>query len=275
MGTRRAEGSWGVWLLACGLVMACAGSGAGRKAANPSGLSPRDTRIVHEECPVEESRVVAEDVNGDGRPDRRTVSEDGRIVCRGLDFNFDGVVDAWLYFDGAGKVRRRESDYDRDGRIDEVATYKDGVLLERDRATTLSGKLDTWQHYQNGKVASAERDSNGDEYVDQWWEYPDQRSADCPLIHSDVNGDGRPDPGATVDVCKDQYVPSGRDGEKATGEGEGRPGVSDVPTEVDPAAPSAAPNAEEPPAKGDPASAAGADSVAPDAAPSKAGGGKK
>jgi len=118
MGTRRAEGSWGVWLLACGLVMACAGSGAGRKAANPSGLSPRDTRIVHEECPVEESRVVAEDVNGDGRPDRRTVSEDGRIVCRGLDFNFDGVVDAWLYFDGAGKVRRRESDYDRDGRID-------------------------------------------------------------------------------------------------------------------------------------------------------------
>ena len=111
--------------------------------------------------------------------------------------------------------------------------------------------------------------------MDQWWEYPDQRSADCPLIHSDVNGDGRPDPGATVDVCKDQYVPSGRDGEKATGEGEGRPGVSDVPTEVDPAAPSAAPNAEEPPAKGDPASAAGADSAAPDAVPAKAGGGKK
>lgn len=268
MGTQRAACNWGAWLLACGMGLGCAGTSAGQKPANPSGLAPRDTRIVHEECPVDDSGVLAEDVNGDGRPDRRTVSEGGRVVCRGLDFNFDGVVDAWVYFDAAGKVRRRESDYDRDGRVDEVAIYRDGVLVERDRATTLSGKLDTWQHYQNGRVASAERDSNGDEYVDQWWEYPDQRSADCPLIHSDVNGDGRPDPGATVDVCKDQYVPTGRDGEKTREEGEGRPGVSDVPTEVDPGA-AAAPDSAEAPAEGAPA-----DAVAPSpAAPN--GGGKK
>jgi hypothetical protein len=271
MATRRAADGGATWLLAGGLALACAGGGAGHQATNPSGLTPRDTRIIHEECPVDESGVVAEDVNGDGRPDRRTVSERGRVVCRSLDFNFDGLVDAWIYFDAAGKVRRRESDYDRDGRIDEVASYKDGALVERDRATTLSGKLDTWQHYQNGKVASAERDSNGDEYVDQWWEYPEQRSADCPLIHSDVNGDGRPDPGATVDVCKDQYVPTGRDGEKAPGDGEGSQGVSDVPTELDPGAASAAPNTDE----AVPTSGAGADPSAPDDASPNAGGGKQ
>jgi hypothetical protein len=224
------------WLLLIGLGIACARTGAGRKAASPPGPAPRDTRIVHEDCPVDDSSAVAEDVNGDGRPDRRTVSENGRVVCRGMDFNFDGVIDAWVYLDASGKVRRRESDYDRDGRIDEVAIYENGVLAERQRATTLSGKLDTWQHYQNGKVASAERDSNGDEYVDQWWEYPDQRSPDCPLIHSDVNGDGRPDPGATVDVCKDHYQPTARDGEKAPGEAESEHGVGDVPTELEPGA---------------------------------------
>jgi hypothetical protein len=210
MGTRRAARGWVRLLLMGGIAMSCVSSSAGRKADHGSGPSPRDTRIVHEECPVEDSGVVAEDVNGDGRPDRRTVSENGHVRCRGLDFNFD---------------------------VDEVAVYANGVLSERQRATTLSGKLDTWQHYQNGKVASAERDSNGDEYVDQWWEYPEQRSADCPLIHSDVNGDGRPDPGATVDVCKDQYVPAARDGEKAAGEGENDPALTDVPTEVDPATP--------------------------------------
>lgn len=212
----------------------CGGSGNGAKTP-AGGPTPRDTRIVHEECPLEDG--VAEDINGDGRPDRTTVSDGGRVICRGLDFNFDGVVDAWVYLDERGQVRRRESDYDRDGRIDEIAIFQAGVLTERQRATTLSGKLDTWQQYRAGRVASAERDSNGDEYVDQWWEYPDQRPPECPLIHSDVNGDGRPDPGATVDVCKDQYRPTARDGSQPAGESEeGDPVLDGVPTELEPGA---------------------------------------
>jgi hypothetical protein len=237
MRTRRA-GEWGgTALLATAIGLACAGSGAGRKGANGSGPTPRDTRILHEECALDEGGAVAEDINGDGRPDRTSLSEDGRVSCRGLDFNFDGVIDAWVYLDPGGQLRRRESDYDRDGRVDEVALYRAGVLTDRQRATTLSGKVDTWQHYRDGKVASAERDSNGDDYVDQWWEYPDQRPAECPLIHSDVNGDGRPDPGATVDVCKDQYVPGARDGSKPAAGEEGEPALDEVPTEVAPAAP--------------------------------------
>lgn len=230
------------WSAALAALAGCASSASGPKAANGAGPTPRDTRIVHEECPLDDSGAVAEDINGDGRPDRTTSSKGGRVLCRALDFNFDGVVDAWMYLDERGQVRRRESDYDRDGRIDEVALYQAGVLTERQRATTLSGKLDTWQHYRAGRVASAERDANGDEYVDQWWEYPDQRPPECPLIHSDVNGDGRPDPGATVDVCKDQYKPSARDGSRPEGEpGEGEAALDGVPTELEPAAPDAAP----------------------------------
>src|SRR5512138_3707467 len=117
-GRRQAATGWMAVLLLSGIGVGCATTSAGTRTARPAGPAPRDTRIVHEDCPVDESGVIAEDVNGDGRPDRRTVTEDGHVVCQALDFNFDGVVDAWVYLDASGKVRRRESDYDRDGRVD-------------------------------------------------------------------------------------------------------------------------------------------------------------
>jgi hypothetical protein len=228
-----------MWVLALpGLLVAggCAGSAAVSSRAKQRGrMEARDTRIVHEDCPVTGAGASAEDINGDGRPDRRTHSEAARVRCSTLDFDFDGAVEAWLYLDEAGKVRRRENDYDRDGSADEVSIYSGGVLVERQRSTVQAGKLDTWHYFSAGKLARTERDSNGDDYIDQWWEYPAPRTSDCPLIHSDVDGDGRPDPGATVDVCGD--------GSSANAETDasGAPptGISEAPTEVesDPAGP--------------------------------------
>jgi hypothetical protein len=219
---------------------------------------PRDTRIVHEECDVDDGDAERQDVNSDGRTDRTVVRDGKRERCRALDLNFDGTLDAWVYLDEGGKVRRRESDYDRDGRVDEIALYKDGILIERQRATSLSGKLDTWQYYADGKVTRAERDSNADDVVDQWWEYTG-RSQECPLIHSDVDGDGRPDPGATVDVCGEQHEPLARDGNTRP---PGAPALQggDLPTEVETKqAPgeSAAPQNAEPGPEKEPAKAGG------------------
>lgn len=231
MGQRR-------WLNGCLAVaamglMACGAASVGPKADGRRAVAARDTRIQHEDCPVTDGDALAEDVNGDGHPDRTTVKDGARAGCRGLDFNFDGAMDAWVYLDASGAIRRRESDYDRDGRVDEIALYRAGVLTEKHRATTLAGKLDTWHYYSGGKVSRTERDSNGDDYVDQWWEYPAERTGDCPLIHSDVDGDGRPDPGATVDVCRDQYVPASRDGSTASDAPGAEPSVNEVPTEVE------------------------------------------
>jgi hypothetical protein len=66
--------------------------------------------------------------------------------------------------------------------------------------------------------------------VDQWWEYP---TPGCPLIHSDVNGDGRPDPGSTIDYCKETgYVPPERTGARhPTSPSFERPGT--LPTELE------------------------------------------
>jgi hypothetical protein len=215
-------------LLAAGLLACGAGAGFGRKANSRPRIEPRDTRLVHEDCPVTGVATRSEDIDGDGRPDRRTASVDARPRCRTLDFNFDGKVDTWVHLDDAGQLRRRENDFDSDGNVDEVSLYRAGVLVEVQRVTTRSGKLDTWHYFAAGKLARTERDSNGDDYIDQWWEYPDERARDCPLIHSDVDGDGQPDLGATVDVCRDRYSDEAPTAESGASER----GVSEVPSEL-------------------------------------------
>ncbi len=212
------------------LLAGCGGAASGKVGSADQVAGPRPTEIIHEECDIEASNAERLDANGDGVADVTSVKSGNQLSCQAFDLNFDGKVDSWVYFEPTGQVRRRESDYDRDGRIDEIAIFKGGVLSEKLRATTLNNRLDTWDFFSNGVLARSERDSDGDSVVDQWWEYP---KPDCPLIHSDVDGDGRPDPGATIDFCKETgYVPPTRSQpEEAHGADFQKP--EDLPTEVD------------------------------------------
>lgn len=210
----------------------CGGGAGSNGASQPGQVTHRDIRIVHQDCPIEGGEKL--NLGGDARPDVVIVKSGGRESCRALDMNFDGVWDSYVYRDAAGAVVRRENDYDRDGRIDEIAIYRGGVLVEKQRATTLVGRLDTWHFYKGGNLARTERDSDGDTQIDQWWEYPKADRLDCPLIHSDIDGDGRPDPGATVDVCGEAsgYVPPEK-GEKAPSTTFERGPGGALPTEVE------------------------------------------
>lgn len=199
----------GVLLLAAG----CSGTTAATGGAATGGVTKRDTAITHEPCDTAGATEKI-DANNDGRPDIFIVRKGSVESCRAVDLNFDGVIDSYSYNDASGRLRRREYDYDRDGQIDEIATYQGGVLTEKDQATSMARKLDTWDFYQAGALARSERDSNGDGIIDQWWEYT---QPGCPMIHSDVNNDGKPDPGATVDYCNETgYVPPERQGPAQT-----------------------------------------------------------
>jgi hypothetical protein len=199
-------------LVALLLALGCSGSGAAGGGAATGGLTRRDTTIKHEACDTAGATEKI-DANNDGRADIFIERKGSVESCRAVDLNFDGVIDAFSYNDDAGRLRRREYDYDRDGQIDEIASYRGGVITEKDQATSMARKLDTWDFYQAGALARSERDSNGDGVIDQWWEYT---QPGCPMIHSDVNNDGKPDPGATVDYCKETgYVPPERQGPAA------------------------------------------------------------
>ena len=249
--TRDSNTGWAWVALAASAMLqfGCNGAaGAGANSANSA--VTRETKVAHEKCDLSSETVERIDANGDGKPDITIVREGGRELCRAVDLNFDGVIDAYSYFDGSGQLRRRENDYDKDGQIDEITSFKAGQIAEKDQSTALPQRLDTWDFYQAGVLVRSERDSNGDGMIDQWWEYP---KPGCPLIHSDMNNDGRPDPGATIDYCKETgYVPPER-ADKAPAsptfetksslptEMENKPG--DVPTEKSTPAP-AAPAAE-------------------------------
>ena len=204
--TRDTNTAW-AWLVLAMFQLGCNGAG-GAGANSPNSATRRDTQVVHEKCDVASETVEKIDANGDSKPDITVVREGGREVCRAVDLNFDGVIDAYTYFDASGQLRRRENDYDKDGQIDEIATFKGGQIAEKNQSTALAQHLDTWDFYQAGALVRTERDSNGDGMIDQWWEYP---KPGCPLIHADMNNDGRPDPGATIDYCKETgYVPPDR-----------------------------------------------------------------
>src|SRR5438445_7717069 len=111
------------------------GCGGGSKEGNakvPSADS-LPLAIEHESCDVTSSSAEKLDTNGDGKPDIVRVMSGGREVCRMIDLNHDDKPDSFIYFDGNGQIRRRESDFDRDGRIDEIAYFQGGVVARKDR----------------------------------------------------------------------------------------------------------------------------------------------
>jgi hypothetical protein len=188
-----------------GAFTGCAGAAGTVSVHNGGEGAKKATLVTHEPCDLNASNAQRQDVNGDGRAD---IIATGK--CRAYDLNFDGKVDAWVYLDGQGKIRRRELDFDRDGALDEIQLYQNGDLVEKQRCTALRNRLDTWDKYQGGKLVQTERDANGDGIVDQWWEY---RAPGCPVIRSDLDRDGVPDPDTAVDYCKETgYTPPERGG---------------------------------------------------------------
>ncbi len=195
--------------LALALVLVSGGlacSSVDEKAHSPNGGEKRDTTLTHEPCDYNSSDAVKVDVNGDGKPDIFHVMKGGKEVCRAVDLNLDGAIDVFIYYDEQGRERRRESDFDRDGRCDEIAIYENGAVKLKMRETNFDNKIDTWDYYEGGRLVKRERDSDGDGIVDQWWTFNNPANPKCAIVASDRNADGKPDPESVVDLCGESYT---------------------------------------------------------------------
>ena len=236
------------------LTAGCPGDGLGdpKHPTGPTDASQRDTELKHEECDLAQEQAVRLDANGDGRPEIIRVQQGGRDVCRAVDINMDGVIDVFIYYEPNGAQRRRESGFDRDTRPDEVSIFQGGVLVRKERETNNDTRIDTWDYYEGGRLVREERDSTGDGYVDQWWVFNRPGDPTCAIVSIDGNGDGQPDPGSELDLCRDKVPAAAK--------------TPPPPPKPDGPIPPAEPGAPQPaPAPGAPAPGAPApDSPAPD-----------
>ncbi len=277
--SRSATGSY-LFVLLTVSGIGCAGS-QGAKA----GQDERKLEIEHEACDIDGGSAKKTDVNGDGRPDLYRVMSGNREVCRAIDPNFDGVKDAFIYYDEQGRERRRESDFDRDGRPDEVSVSENGVVVSKQRETNFDSKLDTWETYTGGRLAKAERDSDADGIIDEWWDFNRPDNPDCAVVVKDHNADGKPDPDSAVDNCGESYkappsptlgAPTAAPSGTAPGDFGGPPPKPPATAtgSAAPSAPAPAPSASAPPASPSasaPPKASAAPSASPSAQPPKKG----
>jgi hypothetical protein len=188
------------------VALACSSTEAETdKAKTALNTEKRDTAIVHEPCDGNSSEAVKVDANGDGKPDIIHVMKGGKEVCRIVDLNMDGAPDVFIYYDDQGRERRREQDFDRDGRADEITIYENGQVKLKLRETNFDDKIDTWDYYENGRLVKRERDSDGDGIIDQWWQFNNPSKPSCAIVATDRNADGKPDPDSVVDLCGDSY----------------------------------------------------------------------
>ncbi len=108
------------------------------------------------------------DRNGDGRIDLWIYREDGEIVRRVLDEDFDGRPDQTIFYDRAThRVSRVEEDTDHDGNVDSWTDYQDGQVVRRRGDTNHDGTVDTWTFYRNGEITRHEQDTTGNGFRDR------------------------------------------------------------------------------------------------------------
>lgn len=89
-------------------------------------------------------------------------------------------------------------DTNGDGKIDLLRILNpSGAEVCRGTDANLDGKIDTWDVIADGKVVERAHDSDGNGKVDQHWTWPVRLRPGCGIMTPDLDGDGRPDPGAT------------------------------------------------------------------------------
>lgn len=239
---KRKQAAWaalaGAGFAAAAALWGCGGGdSAVSKAKLPDGV--RSQSIEHESCNESGHRVEAVDVNNDGRPDIKRVYDGQHEVCRISDLNHDGKPDMFEYYDKTGALRRRESDYDDNGVVNEIQFYENGKKVRAELDTTNQGRIDTWDVFDagTGKLTKRERDTTGDGRVDQWWTY----EGDKVTIAMDKNGDGKPDPESVITLGANGVAVPMTDagGPVATAVDAGPPPAPAEPPPADTSAPSA------------------------------------
>jgi hypothetical protein len=105
------------------------------------------------------------DYNHDGKPDYILNYRRGKLIKSEADRNFDGMMDAWTFYDSEERPEHEEFDENFDGRPDLWVFYKNGQPVRFEQDTDFNGQPDWFGTYENGQLVRMDCRPNGSSIV--------------------------------------------------------------------------------------------------------------
>ncbi len=122
------------------------------------------------------AELRSDDENGDGKPDRWFVIQNGVVLEYRADKDFDGRVDTLVRYASADRTEYEEYDFNLDGLMDDFYFYEGGRLKRREVDSNFDGRVDLWVMLSDGRyIERIERDTNFDGVVDVVKDYRKKR----------------------------------------------------------------------------------------------------
>ncbi len=107
------------------------------------------------------------DISGDGKVDyivnyKNKKPGDDKIEIILVDNDFDGKFDEKRFYSENGQLIKKELDLNFDSKPDLIKRYYSNELVKKEIDTNFDGVFDQWEYYQDGKLARIEIDTDGD-----------------------------------------------------------------------------------------------------------------
>jgi hypothetical protein len=118
--------------------------------------------------------TYAADSNEDGEPDQWYEMLDGQVTEVRMDRNFDGTVDYRVRYDGQSRKVLEEMDFNFDGQMDDFSYYEEGRLAREEIDSNFDGRVDVWVTMEGMYIRRYEMDRDFDGKVDTVKDYEQQ-----------------------------------------------------------------------------------------------------
>jgi hypothetical protein len=106
------------------------------------------------------------DQNKDGNPDQWYEVDDGRVLSARQDRNYDRQVDYLVEYDRDGRKTREEMDFNLDGRMDDFCYFEKGALVRQEIDSNFDDRIDVWVFLEGPYIRRYEMDKDFNGQVD-------------------------------------------------------------------------------------------------------------
>jgi hypothetical protein len=108
----------------------------------------------------------AVDSNSDGKADQWYEVSAGRIEKVSMDRNFDAVIDYNVQYDLGHQKVYEEMDFNHDGQMDDFYYFEGGKLIRQEIDSNFDGAVDIWVYLDGMYILKYEMDRDFDGTID-------------------------------------------------------------------------------------------------------------